>query len=119
MTPEWIVPICVAATALGGFFLWFIKTVIKAETKTLNQTNGGTHLADVPAKVMDIEKRLTELEQAKRQDRVEAVAVRQMVQDIRDNQRLIMQAALVEPMKRVWIANGNTDPDEAADRDPG
>lgn len=58
LSTDWLGWLIVAFSAGIGALAFYIKAVIKNATITLNQLNGGTHLADLPAKVAVLEKKL-------------------------------------------------------------
>jgi hypothetical protein len=55
---DWVAFLVVAFGAITGALAFYIRTTVKNATVSINQLNGGSHLADLPAKVQIIEQKL-------------------------------------------------------------
>lgn len=91
LSTDWLGWLVVMFSAGIGALAFYIKAVIRNATVTLNQVNGGSHLADLPGRVDELETKL---------DRVmlEAQEARVTSQIVLKDQLEIM--AVVLPNKR-------------------
>mgnify|MGYP003473115590 FL=1 len=55
---DWLSFIVVLFVTLMGALAFYIRQTVKNATISINQLNGGSHLADLPAKVEVLEKKL-------------------------------------------------------------
>lgn len=58
LSTDWLGWLVVMFSAIVGALAFYVKAVVKNATVTLNQVNGGSHLADLPARVDDLESKL-------------------------------------------------------------
>jgi len=58
LSTDWLGWLVVMFSAGIGALAFYIKAVIRNATVTLNQVNGGSHLADLPARVDELETKL-------------------------------------------------------------
>lgn len=58
LSTDWLGWLVVVFGAGIGALAFYIRATVKNATITLNQVNGGSHLADLPARVDDIESKL-------------------------------------------------------------
>lgn len=58
LSTDWLSFIVVLFVTLTGALAFYIRQTVKNATISINQLNGGSHLADLPAKVEVLEKKL-------------------------------------------------------------
>ena len=58
LSTDWLSFIVVLLVTLTGALAFYIRQSVKNATISINQLNGGSHLADLPAKVEVLEKKL-------------------------------------------------------------
>jgi len=58
LSTDWLSFIVVLFVTLTGALAFYIRQTVKNATISINQLNGGRHLADLPAKVEMLEKKL-------------------------------------------------------------
>ena len=58
LSTDWLSFIVVLFVTLMGALAFYIRQTVKNATISINQLNGGSHLADLPAKVEVLEKKL-------------------------------------------------------------
>lgn len=58
LSTDWLSFIVVLLVTLTGALAFYIRQTVKNATISINQLNGGSHLADLPAKVEVLEKKL-------------------------------------------------------------
>lgn len=58
LSTDWLSFIVVLFVTLTGALAFYIRQTVKNATISINQLNGGSHLADLPAKVEALEKKL-------------------------------------------------------------
>lgn len=58
LSTDWLSFIVALFVTLTGALAFYIRQTVKNATISINQLNGGSHLADLPAKVEVLEKKL-------------------------------------------------------------
>ena len=58
LSTDWLSFIVALFVTLTGALAFYIRPTVKNATISINQLNGGSHLADLPAKVEALEKKL-------------------------------------------------------------
>jgi len=58
LSTDWLSFIVALFVTLTGALAFYIRQTVKNATISINQLNGGSHLADLPAKVEMLEKKL-------------------------------------------------------------
>lgn len=87
LTTEWIGVMFVGFGVVTGALAFYIKQVVKNATISLNQVNGGTHLADLPKQMVEVKAQLATVSR-------EAAEAKTIGQILLTNQRELMAEIL-------------------------
>lgn len=94
LSTEWVPLLLAGFAAFTTVLAFYINAVVAKATKTLNQPNGGSHLADLPEQVTEIRAQLRQIATEAAIAKSEAAEAKATGQVILTNQLSIMQELL-------------------------